>query len=74
MPCVSLAHLVQQFNSKRKAKIGKGYTEIRLDYEEEAKEIPKTKKKSKKVKSSSKLEKPVQDLMNFIFDMKLIEK
>ena len=41
----------------------------------EADEEEKEEKKSKGSKSpASKLQKPVQDLMNFIFDLKMIEK
>uniref|UniRef100_A0A7S3KSA1 Poly [ADP-ribose] polymerase n=1 Tax=Euplotes crassus TaxID=5936 RepID=A0A7S3KSA1_EUPCR len=71
--CRDLAHLTSEYNKKRSSKVKKGYTEIEIDYEEESKE-EQPKKKSKKKQNDSTLDKSVQDLINFIFDMKLIEK
>ena len=67
--------LYNQYHSKKRSKQGKGYNEIQLDYEEEAKgDDSKSKKKSKKKRAGSKLQAPVQELLKFIFDMKMIEK
>lgn len=77
-PCAGEQGLVRTFNSKVNQKRSKGYTEIEITYEdveETAKKLEKQeKKKNKKPKKDSQLDKPVQDLLRFIFDMKQIEQ
>ena len=66
------ATAISNYNKKKNRKIGHtGYTEVDISVKPEEEEIS-TKKKGKEPKS--KLHPQVQGLMNFIFDMKKIEK
>ena len=65
------------YEKKYRDKTSGGYIELEIKYTEDDEEKPKPKKtksdKGKPVKKeSSKLSKEVQDLMNLIFDMKMI--
>ncbi|CAI2362094.1 unnamed protein product [Moneuplotes crassus] len=75
--------LLAQFNKKMKAKTNKGYNEIEISYEEveeTTKKIEALEEKKKgedtepQKKKESVLPSSVQDLLRFIFDMKMIEK
>lgn len=74
-PAASLDQLAREFAKKVQSKKSKGYTEIEIEYEE-AKEVKPTAKDKakKKPESKSALPNEVQNLLNFIFDMKAIEK
>ena len=66
------------FNKKLNQKKSKGYTQIEISYDdvdETTKKLSeKEKKKDKKPKKGSKLPESTQNLLKFIFDMKMIEK
>lgn len=73
---------IQEYNKKLREKLNGGYTalEIKYDDDEEEKKTDKKKIEKKSSKSDtkpkkkveSKLSKPVQDLINLIFDMNMI--
>lgn len=77
-PLGSELNLINTYNKKVNQKRSKGYTEIEISYDEvedTAKKVEKEeKKKNKKPKKASELHDSVQNLLRFIFDMKLIEK
>lgn len=75
-PWLSEQHLANEFHKKIREKTNKGYTQIEIEYEDAKGSKKDDTKKAKKntKKQGSKLAAPVQDLMKFIFDMKLIEK
>ena len=63
------------YHKKHREKTSKGYTAIEISYDD-VKEEPitaRSKKDKEKKGIASELDSKVQDLMNFIFDMKLIE-
>ena len=72
----SESHLFSVYHKKLREKISKGYIAIEISYDD-VKEEPITAKSIKdKAKKgiASKLDPKVQDLINFIFDMKLIKQ
>jgi poly [ADP-ribose] polymerase 2/3/4 len=77
-PIGSEIMLINTYNKKVGQKRSKGYTEIEISYDEvedTAKKVEKEeKKKNKKPKKASELDDSVQNLLRFIFDMKMIEK
>ena len=80
--CASEDNLIRQYSKKINSKKSKGYNEIEISYEDVSKTTKKleklekknSKKKGKKPKKDCQLDKSVQDLLRFIFDMKMIEK
>ena len=72
--CGTEVNLANQFNKKVSLKKNHRYKEIALAHESESKVKPKFKKQKTIRKKHSKLPKQVQDLLRFIFDMKMIEK
>jgi poly [ADP-ribose] polymerase 2/3/4 len=72
-PCLSLAHATNEYNKKYRQKVKKGYTEVKMAT---AKPVEEEKKgeESKDEENKSKLDDSLQNLINFIFDMKLIKQ
>ena len=65
-----------EYNKKIREKTNKGYTQIEIEYDDVkgGKKADKKKEKKNTKKQDSKLHNSVQDLLKFIFDMKMIEK
>ena len=63
---------VKEYFKTFKAKCKKGYSEVKMALEK-TKEETKTGDSGTGERRASTLDKPVQDLMNFIFDMKMIQ-
>ena len=64
------------YHKKLREKTSKGYTAIEISYDDVKEETTTAESKKDKAKNeiASKLDPKVQDLMNFIFNMKLIEQ
>lgn len=76
IPFASEQVLYLEYVKKINQKTSKGYTRIEITYDDAKVEKKEEKKKEKRnvKKEGSKLDKSVQDLLKFIFDMKAIEQ
>lgn len=74
VPCPSDHGLYSMYNSKKRQKVSKGYTEVEISYDDAKETKQPEKPKGSKSKKQSKLPSQVQDLLKFIFDMNQIEQ
>ena len=65
---------IKEYLKTFKAKCKKGYNEVKMALEKPKEESKKEESKGTADRRPSTLDKPVQDLMNFIFDMKMIQE
>lgn len=79
--CMNEDKLARAYQTKVRQKTSKGYNQIEISYEDIAETTKKLEKleesksdKPKKPKKGSELNESVQNLLKFIFDMKMIEK